>query len=205
MNLIYKKGFTLVEVMTVVGIVSMIGVGIGVMAFEGMRLWDVSQNQVEILEDVRLTFTSVVNEIREAIISDNGSYPIEQAQPFSMIFYANVDGDIKREKIKYELQGTTLYRWEVEADDGEPAQYPQFVDNQKKMVAENVLNDEYVFRYYDSSYNGMTDPLAEPFDLNEISLVQVRLVVDNDPNELPEAIEIETNISLRNLKYKYDN
>lgn len=205
MELLNKKGLTLIELMVTTAIISMVGAGVGTLAYEGMRLWNVVRDHSEAQENARSAFRGMVSEIREMIIADNGDYPLEATGDFSIVFYANVDDDDEREKVKYEVVDQVLYRWAVEADDAEPPQYPDFTENDRTTVARDIINEDYVFRYFDSSYNGETDPLAEPFDVNKVSLVQIKLFVDNDPNRSPAPVEVETNISLRNLKYKYDN
>ncbi|MBU0597689.1 prepilin-type N-terminal cleavage/methylation domain-containing protein [Patescibacteria group bacterium] len=205
MKILLSKGFSLVEMIVVLSIVSLISVGIGAFTYQGMKLWNITQDHVEAQENVRVAFRSVVGEIREMIISDNGSYPIEYVDDFSIVFFANIDDDTKREKVKYELSNGILYRWVTESDGGEPAQYPAFTQDDRSVIAQDIINIDYLFKYFDNSYNGASDPLADPFELNEISLVQMRLVIDSDPNALPAPIEVETNISLRNLKYKYEN
>jgi len=191
--------------MVTIGIVSLIGIGVGTFAFQGMKLWNVTQDQVEAQENARVALEDTAGEIREMIIADNGSYPLDTAEEAVLIFYANIDSDDKREKIKYELVDEVFYRSVVEADDDQPPQYPAFTDDDRKVVSRNVVNTGYVFRYFDSSYNGETAPLTAPFELSEVSLVQIRLLVDYDPDRTPDPLEIETNISLRNLKYQYEN
>jgi len=193
------------EIMVVVSLLAIIGVGIGTYSYQGMKLWTVTRDHVAAQDNIRAAFRGMVDEIREAILSDNGSYPIESASDFALTFFANVDSDPNREKIKYELADGTLYRWENESDGSVPPLYPDFTIDDRTTVAENILNADYLFRYFDASYNGETDPLSDPFDLNEISLVQVKLIVDYDPVRTPTPLEVETNVSLRNLKYKYEN
>jgi len=198
-------GFTLVEMIVVTGIISLISVGIAIYVYQGFKLWNVTQDQITAQNNARAALKDIVGEIREMILSDNGSYPIEQANDFSIVFYANVDNDVKREKVKYELIDDVLYRWIVESNDDQPPQYPAFTQDDRTEVARNIINTDYLFRYYDVSYNGETDPLSDPFDLNQISLVQIKFELDYDPERIPVPLEIETNVSLRNLKYKYES
>ncbi len=191
--------------MVTIGIVGMIGIGVSTFAYQGMKLWNVTQDQVVAQESARVALEDTAGEIREMIIADNGSYPLDTAEELELIFYANVDDDEKREKVKYELADEVFYRSVVEADDNQPPQYPAFINDDREVVSRNVVNTGYVFRYFDNSYNGETAPLTAPFELSEVSLVQIRLLVDYDPDRTPDPLEIETNISLRNLKYQYEN
>ncbi len=199
------RGFTLIEITVVVGIVGIIAVGIGTFVTQGMRLWRVTQDKVAVQDAARGALDLMTGDIRETILADNGAYPLALTEPFAIEFYANVDQDAKREKIRYSLEGTTLYRWEVKSDSSEPPVYPVFQDSDRTVVADNVVNDDYLFQYFDDTYTGDSAPLAAPFSINQVSLVQIHLVLDEDVTRAPEPYEIETNIMLRNLKYKYEN
>lgn len=197
-------GFTVVEMIVVIGIVSAIAIGVGTYGYEGMRRWNITRSQVDAQEDARSAMHDVTGDVREMILSDNGSYPLEIAEPFEIVFYANVQGDARREKIRYALEGTTLYRWVVNADTAEPPQYPAFTEDDGHIAAENIMNEDYIFRYYDKTYDGSSAPLAEPVSLREVSLVQIKFLVETGYGQQSQQLEIGTNISLRNLKYTYE-
>jgi len=199
-----KFGFSLVEIIVVIGIIGLIVGILNDFVYEGMKLWNVTRDHVKAQESARSALDGMIGEIREMLLADNGSYPIDSVGDFYIVFYANVDDDKKREKVKYELTDKVLYRWVVQSNNNEPPQYPEFTLDDRSIVAENIVNTEYLFRYFDSSYNGENGHLEQPFDLNEISLIQVKFLIDYDPGRTPDSLEIETNVSLRNLKYKYD-
>ena len=195
-----KLGFTLVELVTVISIITLIGVGVGTLAFEGMKLWNITQDQIAAQESARAAVKDVVNEIREMQISDNGSYPIESATGNSLVFFANIDNDPKRERVRYTLQNGILYRGITNSTSDVPPQYNPGTDETETVVAQNIVNTEDMFSYYDDSYNGETDPLPEPIEINNIRLVKIKLLFDYDPSRTPAPLEIETNVALRNLK-----
>ncbi len=198
------KGFTLIEVITVTAILSLIGVMAGTFAWWGMRLWNVTRDQVAAQDSARAAVQDMVREIREMQISDSGSPPIESVADNKIVFYANTDDDYKREQVTYELDGTTIYRCEVESDDQEPPQYPTCQVSDRQFVADNIVNTGPLFQYYDDTYNGEDGVglLSAPIDKSEIRLVQINVLVDYDPGRTPTPLELQTNVSLRNLKIR---
>jgi prepilin-type N-terminal cleavage/methylation domain-containing protein len=194
------NGFTLIEMVTVIGIISLIGVGIGMATVWGSRLWNVTQDHIKSQDQARAAFQNIVGEIREMQIADNGAYDLETADSDTLIFFSNIDTDSNREKVKYELQGGILYRWYAESDSSVPPQYPAFSDSTRTVIANNIVNTGPVFQYYDDSYTGTSAPLAEPIQLGDVRLIKLHLLIDYDPGRTPTPLELETNVTLRNLK-----
>jgi prepilin-type N-terminal cleavage/methylation domain-containing protein len=195
-----NKGFTLIEMIAVTAIIGMIAVGISTLTYWGIKLWNVTQDQIKAQDEARAAFQNIVGEIREMQISDNGSFDIESASANSLVFFSNVDSDPKREKVKYELQNGTLYRWYAESDTASPPQYPAFSDTTRTVIAKNIVNTGPVFQYYDDTYTGSSAPLGNPIQLGQVRLIKLHLLIDVDPTRSPVPLELETNVALRNLK-----
>jgi prepilin-type N-terminal cleavage/methylation domain-containing protein len=200
MQMMNKNGYTLVELIAVMAILSLITVGVSALAFWGMRLWNVTQDHIKAQDTARSAFDTMAKEIREMQISDNGSYAIESADHDTLIFYANIDSDDKREKVKYELQGGSMYRWTKKSTGDAPATYAAFTDDDKTTVFTQIVNTPSFFQYYDDSYNGVTPELTEPISISDVRLIKISAFIDYDPSRTPEPLELVTNISLRNLK-----
>lgn len=197
-------GFTLIEMIVVIGLISVIITGIGIFATQGSNLWRTAREQSVAQEETNAAFRRLANEIREMIIADNGSYPLEITEDATIVFFANVDNDAKREKIKYELVNGALYRSVVKSDNAQPPQYPAFNLADRQKVAEHLVGTAPLFQYYNRSYNGQTAPLTRPFEAKDVTLIKIHTVIDANPAKPPDPVETETNVSLRNLKYIYD-
>jgi prepilin-type N-terminal cleavage/methylation domain-containing protein len=195
-----KDGFTLVEIIVVISIVSLISVGVGALSFWGMRLWNVTQDQIKAQDTARTAFDTIAKEIREMQISDNGSYAIDTADHDTLIFYANIDDDVKREKIKYELQGGIIYRWTKKSTGDSPATYAAFTDADRTVIISQIVNTTDFFEYFDDSYSGTSPSLTEPIQLSNVRLIKITASIDYGPSRTPAPLELSTNISLRNLK-----
>ena len=78
-------------------------------------------------------------------------------------------------------------------------QYPS--DQEKiSIVSAYVRNTGPIFEYYDSDGNKIND---YPARLSDTKLMKVSLVINVNPNRLPQAFSLETYIQPRNLKEEY--
>jgi len=200
-----KLGFTLIEITLVIAITGLIAVAASNYVSQGIKLWNYNLEKIETQKNVRAALNNILGEMREMLPSDNGSYPLVSALDQTVEFYSNVDDDIQREKVKYELLNGSLYRSTVNSDGNQPPQYPNFTADDRTLVTDNIINQNAIFKYYDHTYNGESAPLSAPFDLNDVSLIMITLDIDKNSDRPPEPFTIETGVSLRNLKYKYDN
>ena len=193
-----KQGFTLVELMVVVAISSIILIVLMRFLASGYSLSRVIFEQASATETARLQLKRIVKALREARESDTGSYPLVETGPQRLIFYSDVDGDDVTERMRYELSGTQLERGIIEPS-GDPLVYRQ-ADEVVSVVATGVRNgSDPLFVYYTGNYPADTTPLT-PADLTEVKYIEFRLLIDADPNNDPSAIDIVSQVQLRNLK-----
>lgn len=156
------NGYTLIEVLVAIAISTMIL--IGVMQFMGgsLSVYRATFLQTSADELAQVQMKRISEEIREARTSDAGAYPIVQATPQKIIFYANVDGDDATERVRYELIGTTLVKGVIN-----PTAPPTVVYdvNQEEVstIAQSIYNGTSpIFTYYGSDYPSDTNPLVLP-------------------------------------------
>jgi len=97
------KGFTLVETLAVIGVFVLI---MGALAGAIVMLYRVhgyTWQQSIAIDEARRGIEIMIKEIRAARVGDDGSYPIEKAEDKEFIFYADIDGDGKTERVRYFL------------------------------------------------------------------------------------------------------
>lgn len=202
------RGFTLVEAVVAVGIISMITLGVVTFQKTVITNAKVLQSTMSAQQQVRRTMQIFSAELRSATQSANGSYAIESAGTSSLVFYANIDKDPDVERVRY-FYGTsspggtfnTLLKGVIEPVG---TTYPTANEKISYLVYDmKNSSTSPIFTYYDSTYNGTassTAPLAMPVSIPSIRLVMMSLGVDPNAARSPTYHTYSTQVSVRNLK-----
>jgi len=171
---INRKGFSLIEMMVALGILSLIIIGLVTFFSGGTRAWVTGQYQLEAQRNARLAMDRMVKEIRggKNIISVSSDTSITVLIP-----HFDADGNIDSDyAVTYTLiDDTTIQR------DTNP-------------LIENVLTGEAIFKYYNSNGIEVISPDST------VSKIHINLKVDVDNDESPD-ITLNTDVNLRNYGY----
>ena len=153
-------------------------------------------------QEARQAFKSMSAEIRAASQSSLGGYAIEAAATSSLIMYTNIDADSVKERVRYFLSGSTLYKGVIK-----PVGNPLVYNSANEVLTEivhNVANATStptpIFTYYDSAYDGTTAPLGNPVSILSIRLIRMTVFIDQNPLRDPGPTVITTQAAIRNLK-----
>jgi prepilin-type N-terminal cleavage/methylation domain-containing protein len=194
-----KKGFTLVEIVVTTAIFSII-IGILTMFIRNIYYFNnVFSNGLTSYDDARKALQPIASEIRSASPSSLGAYPLEKTAENELIFFADINNDGLKEKIRYLLVGTTLRRG-VTTPTGNPLQYVS-ANEVLTTIVDGVRNGTTpIFVYYNATYSGTGNSLAQPVSVLDVRLVKINIIIDADPNRPPEPVSVTTQISIRNLK-----
>ncbi len=189
-------GYTLIEMLVVVSLTSIILIAIMRFMGAGVASYRATFLQTLANETARVQLKRMSHSIRSAWPSDTGAYPIIEAAPQRLVFYANADDDAETERIRYELVGTNLVRG-VTQPVGDPLEYDTD-DETVATLARFIRNgQDPVFSYYTSDYPDDTTPAETIADMTYVSFT---LVIDADPDEDPSPITVQSQVQLRNLK-----
>jgi len=195
----FTKGYSLLEVVIAVAILTLIIGAVGIFQsdiFSLNRLIQVGLNNQYEAKNIIRPFTS---EVREAASSAQGSYALAETGTTSFVFYSDINNDLKIERVRYFLDGNTFKKGVIEPN-GDSFVYDQNTEQITQSV-HNVVSDD-IFEYFDSSYDGTASTSALTFPVNpaDVRLVKVRLQIYNDSNKEAESMLVETQVSIRNLK-----
>lgn len=136
-----------------------------------------------------------IRTIREATYASNGAYPIVSLAGSDLIFYADVDSDTEIERVHYYVTGTSLYVGTLNPS-GNPAAYTgvESVSEISEYVR-NVALGITPFTFFDEDGVQITNFSR----IGDVRFITVNLVVNIDPNKLPEQLTLRSSAALRNL------
>lgn len=194
------SGFTLIEVLIVAGITVVLGGGLlSLQYILGQTQVAVVRNYTSV-DQANANVSTMVRELRNLQVADNGTYPLEQALDHQIIFYSDYDFDGNSERVRYFLTGTQLSKGVIEPT-GFPATYPSGSE-QIKVVASNVTNGVTpIFYYYNGDWPADTtnNPLDTPTRLSETKLMRVNLTI-NQTTDTKYDFTVDSYVQLRILK-----
>ncbi len=194
-----ERGFSLTEMLVVLALTSIIMVVLMRFATVGWTVSRETRLQQAAVEDARLQLERISKSMREAQVADTGAYALVTMGPQKIEFYSDVDADETTELIRYELVGANLQRGVTEPT-GNPLTYNQAANEQVSVVASSIRNgSDQIFTYYTGDYPDDQTALS-PVDLTEVKYIQFRLVVDTNTQIDPAAIDVMSQVQLRNLK-----
>ena len=188
-----QTGFTFIETIVAIAIF-VIGILLVFSLFEmGYITQDYTFQQALSIEEARRGIETMSQEIREAKIGEDGSFPIQKADSFEFIFFSDINKNSETERVRYFLDGTDFKKGVIEPV-GWPPTYP--TSSEKIYILSHyVRNSPPIFKYFDSQGN----ELGPPANLRDIRRVRVFLVININPNRPPQDFVLETDIELRNL------
>jgi prepilin-type N-terminal cleavage/methylation domain-containing protein len=195
-----KKGFTIVEILIVIGILGLLVIAIS--TFQG-NVWQYTgyaTNSLKSAEDAKSILKVMVKELRSSKTGNNGSYPITQAATSSITFYSDIDADGVQEQIRYFLSTTDLRKGIIKAT-GLPLSYPSSQET-IKTLAISIKNSTStpLFEYFDNTYTGTSSPLSQPVTVSTVRLVKINLLIEADENRSPVPRLYTSQVMMRNLK-----
>lgn len=195
--MIHSRGFTLAETLVVIAIVSVVSIAItrAIQYFYQSNAFLLEQTAA--LDSARQGMLDTVHALREASYGDDGSYPIAAAGTSTVTFYSDINNTGSVAKVRYYLQGTTLYRGMTKSA-GSPPSYAGQAES-TATIATYVRNPATtpIFTYFD--VNGQQLSTTSP-NVAQISSVGLNVEIDLNPNRAPNIFTLTESATLRNLR-----
>jgi len=189
-----KTGMTLIESLVFILIFSLVLGAIFDLTILTYRTQGYSFQQSISIGEARRGIETMVKEIREAKLGDDGSYIIEEAQDYEFVFYSDIDKDQAAERVRYFIDGSDFKKGVINPT-GWPIRYPS-ENEEVSILSQYVRNASPIFRYYD----GEGIELPSPARLKDTKLMRVFLVINVNPNRPPQDFILESSVQIRNLK-----
>lgn len=192
-----QHGLSLVETVVVTAIFTLIIVAL----FGSVQLFyrgnSYTLEQALAVNSARKGVEFLVRDLREATLSDEGNYPIIKMGSTTLQFYSDIDDDMSVERVRYTFIDGTLYK-AVTQPSGTPPTYLN-ADEATSTIAEYVRNEEdgiMLFEYFTNEGEAITDYS----DVADVVFIRVNLVVNVNPQRLPNEFTLRSSATLRNLK-----
>lgn len=193
-------GFTLIEVVVVVGIFGLLSAGVITLV---SSVFVQSSKQGESIADTdqaRKLSNKLTQELRNAVYGENGAYPLNSAGNQEIIFFSNVDSDDEVERVRYYLQNGSLYKGIVQPT-GNPYSYNLAEEVAVKVQSSVANNSTPLFYYYNDSYDGITGTaLTQPVNVAQVNFIKLNLILSNKAASSNVTYTITGGSSIRNLK-----
>ncbi len=194
-----NKGFTLIEIIVVMAIMSGIVFVISVFTLDISEFQIFVGESLEVEQEVHQAFGVMIPEIRSVGPSGNGGYPISVASSSSFSFYSDINNDGLFDQVRYFLDGVILKKGVIKPTGGAPYVYNPSTEEVSDKV--NSVTSGNIFSYFDKNYDGVNgSPLSYPIDVSAIRVVKINLVVDENPNVEPGSQIFTTTVEIRNFK-----
>jgi len=193
-----QKGFTLIELVTTIGIIAIISSALAVFVVDNYRFQSRTLSQGQSFGEAQRAVDKMKREIRGATRGANGAFPIANAAADNLTIYSDYDYDGSIEQVRYFVSGNTFYRGIIEpqADDDI---YPPDQET-VSVISANLANDSTpIFSYYTDTYSG-SEPAMNPVITPNIRIVRIYLIIDTSPQINSGRYTIDTLVHLRNLK-----
>jgi hypothetical protein len=192
----HSRGMTAMEALVWVSVTSMLLLAIvqSVQYFYRTNTYVVEQGAA--ITSAQRGIEGMIKVMREAAYSSNGAWPVISMSSTSLAFYADVDDDPFIERIRFYLSGDSLMRGIIDPS-GDPPVYTN--PEQVSSVSDYVRNTDQnvtLFKYYDVDGALMTDMTR----IAEVRFVEATVVVNINPNRLPNQFTLRSTAALRNLK-----
>jgi len=192
------SGFTLIEMIVVIGISSILFFVVNMMIVTIYQSNRVALQQAQYVDAARRGIETFVKDAREIDYAVTGAYPLVVMEPYRFSFYSDIDPDNLTELIVYELATSSLRRTVYSAS-GSPITYSSIPDT-VDLLAINITNAAAgvpVFTYLDSESLPIIDPLLQ---MTDIRSVRILLSITVGETSTTSDFVLEGSATLRNLR-----
>lgn len=193
-----ESGVTLIEVIIASALtVILMAAAFGVLD-SSIKGYNIQVAQADTQAEAQKAITQIERELRQAekpllfVSSTPGVYEL-------LVFKADLDDNGTSEAIMYEYSRTTKKLTRKVNLNGDY----NFSTAPPGVLASDIVNSSSlpVFAFYNDSLGWMNPSSPSADVINNVRVIRVRLYIDKDTTKAPKAVDLRTNIKLRNFHY----
>lgn len=197
-----NKGFTMIELVVVTAIFVIVIFGVSAMLngiFINSNQEMLSMNNID---QARMVSANFVNEIRNAMMGNNGSYALNYTGDSQIIFYSNFGNSNPAvvNRIRYFISDNNLYKGVV-VPTGNPLTY-NLSSETVRLIQSDLRNESTpLFYYYNGEYDGSGEYLSQPVNINQVRFVKINLIVLNQTTQNNDSVfNVSGGATIRSIK-----
>ncbi len=201
-----ENGYTIIELIIAVTLFSMLmllAVSVLTTIFTGSNQQVIALSNVD---QARLVTSQFTNEMRNANTGVDGSFALNTTNDNQIIFYARAASPgTTVNRIRYYITGKTLYKGVI-IPTGNPLAYVPANESIKVVQNNLVTTGAPLFTYYDGNYDGSTNPLSQPINVNSVKFIKMNITaLTNVKQNATTSFSISSGAVIRNLKNNLGN
>jgi len=195
-----SKGFTLIEVMVSVAVLALLSGLVASLVIYLISEPNKQRSYLDNTDQARFIANNFANELRNATTSNDGQYAINYANSSEIIFFTKKGASgLNVNKIRYYILEDTLYKG-VTVPTGNPLSYGSSSETVTTLMTNLINSSSPIFYYYNGDYNGNSNPLELPANINNITYIKMSLTVPKYENESANHFSMEAGAAIRGLK-----
>jgi len=197
-----QKGFSILELVVAISIFTVL-LFVAVYLFQS--IFTSPKQQISAMDNIdraRIVLSGFTNEIRNAANGKDGSYPLNEASDGEIIFFTNFGAQGSVNRIRYYIDDNILYKGIIEPA-GNPPVYNVLSETVSPVLS--GVSDGF-FSYYNGDYNGQTDSLLQPVNINQVKFIKMNLSVSGQTvSEDGGLVSVAAGATMRTLKDNLGN
>lgn len=198
---INSRGFTFLEVIISVFLFSVIVALVAGFSLYYFRNYSFTFEEQQQVGQAQTALTQMIREIRKARPGDNGSWPLVQTDDSTFIFYSDVNGDNRTDRIRYFVSGTELRRGVIQPT-AVPVTYPAANEIVTTLMSSVEATASPIFTYYNGSWPADTanNPLSAAQRILHTRYVKIAVRLNATPNFAANGFELSSGVTIRSMK-----
>lgn len=194
-----KKGFTLMEIVVVIGITGIVMAMISTLLTDSFRMQRVAVEKASVGEECQRALSEIEKDMISMIEGENGAFPLALAENNQIIFYSDTDLDGVIEKIRISKNSKIITKEVFEPINEIYPENATSTINISSHFSQDAGDD--IFAYFGSDFSGTENPMIDPISESDVRVAKISMICALEENIAPNSkIVFSTLVKLRNLK-----